>query len=821
MSFNFGNFSLRKKTTFIENKKEEQEKQKEAEDKAKKNRSKATKLHPLANAITDTYVDDVSLYRPKITREDRYSSWRELVQLNKKYKKPKRMFSSDERFLFELNQYPSIYYRIFQFISTSFWDQLYLNMFFLFLLLLFLTSDRYGRTIAPSIVAYNTGNQLLLLPLLFMFFSQCIPFFGTIFYIHFCYDLVNLLATRDFANWSFICCLMSQYIQFFSYSGKGKQSHAGTCKHGQRANLRKLKEKLVLAWDSIPFPGKSAKIDLLEDDEENEEDKDDYDVESGKYTTETQSQKLSEKPKVKRKMTNKWDSERKRSVLIKAPKKRVEDKKGGGLDLNALLKKRKRTTEDGEEEEIDDEVADAREKARLAYEDELAHPEDYIDWTCIVCNSPNHARQFIKEENINVDIVFGMRGIQFKSLYAKMIWESKSTKCKKCYTSYDYSPPEATAHLFPHNPKPYVAFADYPPAPRIQYGLKIDDTSKWKAYLYSLFYGLTSNEKSKVMYNDWKLKKYVTHEFPPFLRYSLKDGKEMYEVGEIIECKQQKLEYYRAKIIDVHPINNTYDIKYDQGDELRFVPFKNIRLRPEKRSFAYRIELTMVLFILYFPLGIILSMMSGNFGLVFLCLLLTSLGLFCVKLTSLIQYCYNFYDSGILVILRLSSFYTLPIFFLMITSMIGISSASNVEGWSGLVALFILTMISAIPVIYAIRAAYVVIAGIVFLQASVGLILLPTYGQHINDPTVTIKYWKSLDGIVHERIINHPPTLAASLIVPLIPFLTLIITFKFLRRHLHNIWDVCFVIRPLINTDQANPYIGGIFYNKLKIYMGY
>jgi hypothetical protein len=61
MSFNFGNFSLRKKTTFIENKKEEQEKQKEAEDKAKKNRSKATKQHPLANAITDTYVDDVSL----------------------------------------------------------------------------------------------------------------------------------------------------------------------------------------------------------------------------------------------------------------------------------------------------------------------------------------------------------------------------------------------------------------------------------------------------------------------------------------------------------------------------------------------------------------------------------------------------------------------------------------------------------------------------------------------------------------------------------------------------------------------------------------
>jgi hypothetical protein len=202
MSFNLGTFSLRRKTTIIETPETQKAQQKEEAKEAMKSRSKATKVHPLMNAVTDQYVDDVTFYQPKINREERYNYWKELLALSKKVKKHgPGLHTSEEKFSFELNQYPRMYVRIFRFISSNYWDQLYFNFFFVFLILCFLLFDRYGRTFIPMIVSWNTDNQLVLLPLLGMFFTQLIPLFGTIFYVHFCYDLVTLLASQDIGNW--------------------------------------------------------------------------------------------------------------------------------------------------------------------------------------------------------------------------------------------------------------------------------------------------------------------------------------------------------------------------------------------------------------------------------------------------------------------------------------------------------------------------------------------------------------------------------------------------------------------------------------------
>lgn len=508
---------------------------------------------------------------------------------------------------------------------------------------------------------------------------------------------------------------------------------------------------------------------------------------------------------------------RKNSIIITSPKKFISpstkmNKKQAGVDLQALMQNRILTPEEAKQAAEEAEIKRKFEEEEQALE--LAHPELFVDWTCLVCNSHNHARKEVQERVVNPN--FGLKGIQYKTTYCHLIWESKQAKCKKCYTAYDYIPPEATAHLFPHNPKPYVAFHDYPPLPRVQLGLKRDDNSKrYQAWL-SFWYGLTGNFSSKMMKNDWKLRKYITNEFPPLLRYELQDD-EMYEIGEIIECKQQKLEFCRAKIIDTHPNNNTYDIKYDFGDELRFVPSSKIRPRPEKRSFAYRIEFAMILNVVYFPMGILLSLFTKNYGLFFLMFFLTTLGLFCIKLINFIQYCYNFYEAGILVILRLTSFYTLPIFFLMIFAMIGLGSASSLSSWTGLTALLILTEIFAMPVIYSIRASYCIIAGIIFLQASIGCILLAQYAEHYYDPWVTVHVKKNLDGSTTTTTTRFIPQFSNSALVPFLPLFTLIITFKYLRKHLHNIWDVCFVIRPLINIDDKNPFILKALYEKMKL----
>eukprot|EP00599_Poterioochromonas_sp_BG-1_P001988 CAMPEP_0173138900 /NCGR_PEP_ID=MMETSP1105-20130129/3953_1 /TAXON_ID=2985 /ORGANISM="Ochromonas sp., Strain BG-1" /LENGTH=136 /DNA_ID=CAMNT_0014051559 /DNA_START=366 /DNA_END=773 /DNA_ORIENTATION=+ len=64
-----------------------------------------------------------------------------------------------------------------------------------------------------------------------------------------------------------------------------------------------------------------------------------------------------------------------KSIIIKAPKKKVDDKEAG-FDINTLLKKR---TLLGQQEAEEEERRLAELKA-LEEQEELLHPEDYIDW---------------------------------------------------------------------------------------------------------------------------------------------------------------------------------------------------------------------------------------------------------------------------------------------------------------------------------------------------------------------------------------------------------------------------------------------------------
>lgn len=264
-------------------------------------------------------------------------------------------------------------------------------------------------------------------------------------------------------------------------------------------------------------------------------------------------------------------------------------------------------------------------------------------------------------------------------------------------------------------------------------------------------------------------------------RQTLREG-EYYQLGEIVECKQQKFDFCRARIMVVKS-NHTYDIRYDGGDELRFVLESAIRLRPEKRAYAYKVELCMVFIAVMLPLGLLLGV-SGAPGLIFVGPFLASLWLFILRLISFVQYMYNYYNAGLCKIGSTTLLYTLPVFFLMITSAaaLGITDPNSPD-WVGVTVLFVITMIFSLPILYMMRPSYALFGLLIFIQFAVGLYLLALF--------------------MTDQFPSQPAYVAKALA----PFFMLTITLKIVRRNLYALWDVCLVIRPERDLTIENPSI--------------
>lgn len=171
------------------------------DDTQKKNR--ASKLNPLLNSKTDEYVDDCDVYKPRITRTERYQYW---IQL-KKNKKPRKLpdfiswIGKEFATVNESENYSKRYILLFAIIKTSFWDHLYINFFIIWWILLIFYYDGWAMKYVPIAITLNANNTILLLPPLFMFLSQLIPLFGTIYFINNCNDLVKFLATTEMGRW--------------------------------------------------------------------------------------------------------------------------------------------------------------------------------------------------------------------------------------------------------------------------------------------------------------------------------------------------------------------------------------------------------------------------------------------------------------------------------------------------------------------------------------------------------------------------------------------------------------------------------------------
>ncbi len=157
---------------------------------------KGKKFNPLLSAKTDDYVDDVDLYKPKITRQERYDYYQELLAINKDRKDSNHLIVLDE-----IHYYPKPFVWVFAFVRSNRWDHWYLDFMLLFLALVIIFTDGLAENYVPMLVTLNANNNLLMVPLALMFVCQVIPLFGTVFFVHFCNDLVRLIASNNFQQW--------------------------------------------------------------------------------------------------------------------------------------------------------------------------------------------------------------------------------------------------------------------------------------------------------------------------------------------------------------------------------------------------------------------------------------------------------------------------------------------------------------------------------------------------------------------------------------------------------------------------------------------
>lgn len=716
-------------------------------------------------AVTEPYADDTDLYFPKITRKDRLEYWNKMMDQRARRVPKKNFFSYFDNLAMgdpEAGKFPFMFKIGLAIVKSKTWDYLYLGLFMLWLLLEVAVYDGIAAKYAPaglipsdatgSLDGSNSTSSIgssnaaaiagaaaigltpttMLVPLVFMFVVQCIPTLGIIYFVCRCNDLTRFMARGKMGNWAFTAVLMAQAIEFWFYGGRARSHKAGKC-------------KVESSWASSFSLSSSAKTHIKGDDVEARKDQyasDDSEAEHA-FDEDTSDEEVATK------------IDRAHEAACRdAEEKGEEPPPKPAEEVSVLAQLRAKHAAEAEAKRLEDEAK------RMALE---AACKNWTEWTCLVCNKHNRRPTIPMRE---VDVRFGTKGSFYKRTYAIIRQSRAAPQCTHCMTYADYEPPMGSAHWFRYNKKPYMAFQNYPIKTQIQSGLSNRRIDVWYNAVRSFFFGVKDNSKSKLVFNDWRLRVYVNGVFPELPRL-VKPTNELFEVGEMVECRLQKSDWARCQIL-VARSNHTYDIRYDPGDELRLVLEENLRLPPEKRSFAYRVETMMVVLVLFFPLGIIAASIAVPAAIV-LGPLLVALVLFPIRLYRTIMTMRTYHYAGMCPIFRLALFFTLPLFLLLLGSVLPFLGAS----WTIVAILLIGAKLTACPVLYVQKPNFAVFALGLFLQTSAGLYLLGAY----------------MDGNP-----VHP-----MLGVALAPIFTACVSAIYIRRNLHAVWDVQLTIRPPIN----------------------
>ena len=746
----------------------------------------------LRNAKTEPYADDADLYTPKIARKERLEYWDSMMLQKVRRVPPANFFSYFDKLKAgdpESTKFPSGAKLLLRFVRTNTWDYLYLFLFILWLILEVAVYDGLALQYAPkglfgdvAAAGATTGNstlgsggagssnstttvpinsvlagaaaigltpQTMLAPLLLMFAVQCIPTFGIMYLMVRCNDLVRFEARGKLGNWAYACVLVAQCTEYWFYGGRGREHLAGKCKieEGSRFNFLR-----------------SAKTHVTEDEETGPRgpiDDDVSDDENPGLVEDSSDEEVIDKIE-KAFVAATLEAEGKGEDPPQRPKEEIS--------VLQQLKDKRQAEEEARVKRIDDE--------KIASE---AACRDWSEWTCLVCNTFNRrpTRPLRK-----VDVRFGVKGDYYKRIYAIIVQSANSPQCTHCMTYANYKPPTGSAHWFKYNKNPHVAFINYPIKSSVQSGLSTNRLDIWRNTIRSFFYGVKDNVQSKMVLNDWRLRVYVNGVFPEVPR-QVKPPDELYEMGEMVECRLQKSDWARAMIISARP-NHTYDIRYDPGDELRLVLEENLRLPPEKRAYAYRIEMMIVFLVLTFPLGIAIASL-GLPGAIFFGPFIVALVLFSIRIYRTVTTMRKYHYAGICPILRTAIFFTLPLFLLLLATVLPFLGSN----WTTVAILFIAAKLTACPVLYVQKPNFAIFALALFLQSGAGMYMTAKYA----------------DGAP-----VHP-----NLGIAFAPFFSASLTVMYYRRYLVAVWDVQLKMRPPVNflVDKRS------MFQKLEDYIGF
>lgn len=727
----------------------------------------------LRKAKTEPYADDTDLYTPQIPRKKAIKYW-EKMQAQKARRVPPRSFYSYFDFLDagdpDAATFPVLLRTVLNIVTSTFWDYLYVFLFIIFLLLQVFIHDGYSIFLAPAALqqeylkAYNaSGNgtavsppptklevelagaaaigltpTTMLLPLVFMFLVQLVPTLGMMYLISRCNDMVRFYSRNAMNRWAYTSALVAQCIEFWFYGGRDRSHKAGKV----QLPVQTKKEKTTGPRFGLSLFSSNKTHAIDEENQASEYDTDDseerraFDEDSSDEDVASRITKAHEE------------------ACRQAEEKGEEPPELPPEEVSVL-------------QQIRNERKAAEEAKRLEAKEKTAAAEaacrHWTEWTCLVCNKFNRRPTHPVQE---VDVRFGVAGAIYKRTYAILVQSRDAPQCTHCLTYSDYVPPRSSAHWFKYNKKPHDVYTNYPYPVRVQAGLSNNRYSRWARSCWSCLFGVENDSRSKLVFNDWILRQYLNGVFPEPPR-QVKPADELYEFGEMVECKLQKGYWTRCRIIAARS-NHTYDIKYDSGDELRLVLEENLRLPPEKRTYAYRVEMMMIVLVLFFPLGIVAAFVQMP-GAVFLGPLLVALVLLPIRLYRTYTTLRAYHYAGCAPIFRLALFFFLPLFMLLLASVLPVLGAS----WTTTAILFTIAKLSSFPVLYVQKPNFAMFALALFLQTSAGMYLLGSF----------------LDGRPVGKMIA----------IAIAPLITASCTVIYYRANLCLVWDVQLKIRPPVN----------------------
>lgn len=223
--------------------------------------------------------------------------------------------------------------------------------------------------------------------------------------------------------------------------------------------------------------------------------------------------------------------------------------------------------------------------------------------------------------------------------------------------------------------------------------------------------------------------------------------------------------------------------RYDTGDDVRMIDEHELRLPPGKGQYSYRAELAISMVVLFFPLGILGSLVLGSPGIFFGPILVMALVLIFYRALEFQEAFTEYYTAGCCVIFQQHSLIFTPLLFLLAAG--GAAVARDAIGipWIVIACLLVCTKFASLPTMYIRRPTFAAMCLVLFVQTSICFLLVAI---RLDGGGKSFVPWVMVDGF---------------------PGVTAVYTLLRYRRWLGYIWDVSLKIRPLEYDNYEVTYI--------------